>query len=292
MYNIRENLQLLWDFCIVAEELSISSAADKIYTSQSNLSKRMQTLENNLNIKLFISTNKGITLTSDGEKLYKDLTSKTLNNLISLNNVEDQTAFYGRIVIGTTRNIADNILAKYLSMYMKKYPNVEIKIITDNASNLNNFLLEHKIDVLIDYLPQINFTEKYDFVIKAFSEFKTCFACNNTYYDKIAKNIKSLNDLNNYNLIIPGSSRRRQMLDEVLQKNNVELSPQVEMPDSKLMADVVKNGNYIGYFIENEVEDYGLSKINLKEEMPVNAFGIVYSKDTINFNAMNFINLI
>ena len=54
MYNIRENLQLLWDFCIVAEELSISSAADKIYTSQSNLSKRM------LNVKAIIEKEKGI----------------------------------------------------------------------------------------------------------------------------------------------------------------------------------------------------------------------------------------
>ncbi len=74
------------------------------------------------------------------------------------------------------------------------------------------------------------------------------------------------------------------MLDEVLQKNNIVLKPKMQMPDSKLMYKIVQAKEFIGYFIENEIEDTDLVKLNLKEEMPVNSFGIVYSKKTIGLS--------
>lgn len=42
------------------------------------------------------------------------------------------------------------------------------------------------------------------------------------------------------------------MLDEVLQKTNITLNPIIEMPDSKLMAEFIKENDCIGYFIKEE----------------------------------------
>lgn len=288
MINTRDNIQIYYDFYIIVKEGNMTSAAEKLQITTSNLSKRITNLEEILNLKLLNRTNKGISLTSDGEQLFKRL-SLSFDSLDFDSSNVDET---GIIVIGTTRNIADNILADYLCKFYESHPKVEIRIITDSASNLNNYLLEHRIDVLIDYLPQINFTEKDGFEIKYFSEFKTCFACNKDFYRKNGGNIKSLHDFHNYDLIIPGSSRRRQMLDEVLQKNNIVLKPKMQMPDSKLMYKIVQAKDFIGYFIENEIEDTDLVKLNLKEEMPVNSFGIVYSKKTINKFAREFVELI
>ena len=52
--------------------------------------------------------------------------------------------------------IVPNKLLAYLVKFNTKYPKVKVRIITDSAVNLNNYLLEHKIDVLLDYLPNIN----------------------------------------------------------------------------------------------------------------------------------------
>ncbi len=82
------------------------------------------------------------------------------------------------------------------------------------------------------------------------------------------------------------------MLDEVLQRNNIKLNPTHLMPDSKLMADYIKENDYIGYFIEDEIKEYDLMKINLKEEMPINPIGIIYSKKSINHIARDFVNTI
>jgi len=285
---MRDNLPLLYDFYVVVKEDGITSAADKLMITPSNLSKRITVLEDNLRLKLLNRSNKGIELTADGKRLFKDLEVRFGG--FSLN-IEDND-ISGEIVIGTTRNISDYRLSECLRKYNEIYPNVEISLIIDNATNLNSYLTDHKIDVLIDYLPQINFTEKYDFETKAFGEFKTCFACNEDFYNKYGKDIKSLSDLNNYKLIIPGKSRRRQMLDEVLQSNDIVLKPIMKMPDSKLMIDIVSKNDYVGYFIEDEIENTNLVKLGLKEEMPTNSFGLVYLKHTINPLAKKFVELI
>lgn len=288
MNNMRDNLPLLYDFYVVVKEDGITSAADKLMITPSNLSKRITMLEDNLKLKLLNRSNKGIELTADGKRLFKDLEVRFGG--FSLN-IEDNN-ISGEIVIGTTRNISDYRLSECLRKYNEIYPNVEISLIIDNATNLNSYLTDHKIDVLIDYLPQINFTEKYDFETKAFGEFKTCFACNKDFYEKYGKDIKSLSDLNNYKLIIPGKSRRRQMLDEVLQSNDIVLKPIMKMPDSKLMIDIVSKNDYVGYFIEDEIENTNLVKLDLTEELPTNSFGLVYLKHTINPLAKKFVELI
>lgn len=284
MKNLRNNLPLLYDFYIVASYKSYSKAAQNNYVSQSNLSRSVKTLEEELNLKLINRNNKGLNLTKDGIHLYNELDK--VFSTFSLNN----DTITGVLAIGTTRNIADNKLIEYISLFNKKYPNVKIKIFTDSLTNLNEFFTSHKIDILIDYLPHDNYSDNNDIKKVQIDEFKTCFACSKTFKDK--DKIKSLKDLQNYNLVMPGNSRRKIFLDEILQKSNVELIPLVEMPDSKLMADFVINNDYIGYFIEEEVENYNLYKLNIKEELPINHIGMIYYKNQINSLTKMFIDLV
>jgi len=276
MHDLRNNLPMLYDFYIVAKAGSVSKAADENFVSQPNLSRSIKNLEGTLGLELIISNNKGIKLTSDGIELYKKLDDMFSN--ISKYNMDDVN-LTGTLAIGTTRNIADNRLSKYLLMFNKTYPNVKIKIFTDSASNLNTFLAQHKIDVLIDYLPNINFSESLNLEIKAIEEFNTCFACSEDFYERCGKNIRKLSELNDYNLLIPGSSRRKQMLDRVLQSNNIELNPIMEMQDS-------------GYFVEDEAEHYNLQKLNLDISLPTNSIGLIYRKNTLNKITKNFVEMV
>lgn len=289
-YTFRNNLPMFYDFYIVAKEGSYSKAAEKTLTSKSNFHRTIKALEESLNLQLFTKTNKGVKLTLDGEKLYKEL-DEMFNKKVFNVEAKDQE-LTGTIKIGTTRNISDYKLEKYLTDFIEKYPNVEIKILTDNASNLNKYLVNREIDILIDYLLHINYSEKFELDVKAIGNFDTCFACSKMFYEKNKNSINKLEDLKNYKLVIPGSSRRRQMLDEVLQSNNVELKPNIEMPDSKLMIDFINNNDFIGYFIEEELKNTDLVKISLKEQMPVNSIGMIYHKKTINSLAKRFVELV
>ena len=289
--DLSNNFNYYYHFFISAKEKSFSDAGRKHNISSSSLTRSVSKLEELLDLKLVKANNKGFELTLDGERLYKKMDQ--LFNSIELFTTKDLSDNLEVILtIGTTRNIADYILVPYLTKFIKNYPSVKVKIYTDSASNLNDYLINHKIDVLIDYLPHINYSEKFDLEVKPIAEYKTCFACSKSYYEKIKDKVYSLKDLNDYILVISGSSRRRQMLDEILQKNNIILTPTHLMPDSKLMADFIRDNDFIGYFIEDELKEYDLVKLELKEEMPTNPIGIIYPKKTINHVARDFVEVI
>ncbi|MBQ8901761.1 MAG: LysR family transcriptional regulator [Bacilli bacterium] len=281
MIDIRGNISYFYDFYQTAKSTSYNKAALNTYISQSSISRKMTKLESNLGIQLFLKTNKGISLTLEGERLYKIL-DEAFSKLDLLNKNLFNNNAVGTITIGSTRNIADYKIGKILSEFNKKYPNIKIKIFTDSASNLNDYLTKRSINVLIDYLPHINYSEKFEFEVKAIGEFNTCFACSKSFFEKYGNEIKSLKDLKKFKLVIPGNSRRRQMLDEVLQVNNIVLEPQVEMPDSKLMVDFISETDSIGYFVEDELENTNLVKLDLSEKMPTNPLGIIYPKNSIS----------
>ena len=289
--DLRGNFSYYYDFYISAKEKSYSEAGRKHNISQSSLSRSVQQLEKILDLKLLKTNNKGFDLTLDGERIYNKL-DKFFNSIVVFSADELSSNLDVVLTIGTTRNIADFVLSDYLSEFIKLYPSVKINIKTDSASNLNEYLVNHKIDVLIDYLPNINYSEKLDLEVKPITQYKTCFACSKTYYEKIKDKVKNLKDLINYDLVISGSSRRRQMLDEILQINGIELNPNYQMPDSKLMADFIKKNDFVGYFIEDEVKEYDLVKLELEEEMPINSIGIIYPKKTINHVAKDFVNIV
>ena len=58
------------------------------------------------------------------------------------------------------------------------------------------------------------------------------------------------------------------------------------------MADFVKENEYIGYFVKEEVETFDLVPLILDIEMPKNYIGMIYSKNTINLITKKFIELV
>ena len=281
--DLRNNLHLLYDFYIVVKANSFSDAAKNNYVSQSNLSRNIKKLEEIMNLKLLNTSNKGFELTNDGLMLYNKLD-------IMFSNVNSEEMSDITLTIGTTRNIADILLSKYILKFKEKFPNVKLKIIIDNAESLDIFLSKHKIDILIDYLPHINYNNSSDLKTEKIASFETSFACSINFIN--TEKIKTLKDLQDYKLIIPGFSRRKHFLNDLLQSQNIDLNPIMQLPDSKLMADLVKDTDYIGYFIKEEIRYYGLKEIKLKEKMPVNHIGIIYYKSYINNIAKEFIKIV
>ncbi|MBR3396462.1 MAG: LysR family transcriptional regulator [Lachnospiraceae bacterium] len=60
-------------FLRVAEYHNVTQVADSMYLSQSSVTRRIQKLEETLNLTLFTRSNRGLTLTEDGRMLYQEL---------------------------------------------------------------------------------------------------------------------------------------------------------------------------------------------------------------------------
>lgn len=83
-------LQELHMLVVLAEELNMRKAAERLFVSQPALSQRLQTIEKAWGTKIFLRSQKGLTVTPAGEKIIQfanDVTDrqekseKTLMNL-------------------------------------------------------------------------------------------------------------------------------------------------------------------------------------------------------------------
>lgn len=293
MYDLRNNFSFYYDFYIVAKEGGFNKAADVNYISQPTLSRNIKKLESDMNIVLFNRYTTGIELTKSGKKLYKTL--DTVFNLLKKSDITNNTEdFVEEIVIGTTNNIANILLKDKLLLFYNKYPHIKLKIVISDAKDLSKQLYNHDIDVLIDYLPFTVEKEKSLVFVENIGHFETCFACSKNFYSNNIEAYFSINDLSKYNLVLPGESRRRQILNEFFKSKKITINPIIEMPNNKLMKSIILNDFGIGYFLKEDVKaelGESLVEIKLNDDLPTNPVGIIYLKDYLDLKTMNFISL-
>lgn len=283
MYKSDINLNLYKTFYDVAKSGSISKAAKNSYTSQPAISKAIKKLEDELETQLFYRTLNGVDLTDKGQELLY-FVEKSYNNLLiaERNMLETENLSRGKLSIGMPSNIGSFYLFDKIMDFHKKYPKIEITIMTGSTSNLINLLDTHKVDFIIDTSP-INVMLDEGMKVSKLTEVNYCFAVKKgtTMFD--STQIRSLQDLASHQLIlpIPGTANRND-LDEVLKDNNVQIDNIINIHTSEMIISAIKKDLGVGYIIsnliENEVNSGELEILNIKEKLPTVEINIIYDK--------------
>lgn len=279
MYKSDINLNLYKIFYEVALSESISDASKKLFITQSAVSKAIKKLEEDLNTNLFYRNSKGVKLTEKGEELLFYV-EEAFNNLVTAERtmIESKTLNKGKISIGVPSQIGSFYIFEDITNFHKKYPNIEITIISKTTTQLLKLLERHEIDFIIDTSP-IN-TEIDNIIIQPLIEVKNCFVAKSDTSIDIDK-IKTIKDLANYPLVLPikGTDNRKQ-LDKVFEKNNVELNNVINIHTSEMIAGSIKKDLGIGYIIydviKDNVENGEFKIIDIKENLPKITINLVY----------------
>lgn len=292
MYKSNVNLNAYKIFYEVASSESISDASKKLFITQSAVSKAIKKLEEDLNTSLFYRNSKGVKLTDKGKQLLFYVT-EAFNNLITAERamIEDKSLSKGKISIGVPSQIGSFFIFKDIADFHKKYPNIEISIISKTTTQLLKLLEQHEIDFIIDTSP-IN-TSLDNIVIKPLKEVRNCFAAKyDTEFD--IDKIKSIKDLSNYPLVLPikGAYNRKQ-LDKILEKNNIKLNNVINIHTSEMIISSIKKDLGIGYIIydviEDDIKNSELKIINFDEELPKTEINLVYIKKYLTIAPKFFI---
>jgi len=130
----------------VAKNGSFTKASERCNVTQPTLSMQVQNLEEELKIKIFIRGTKPIQLTEVGKKLIEQ-GQVIVKEAIKMRDIVSYEKNYigGEFKLGIIPS-ASSIISLFINQFIKKYPNVNLKIEELNSANLIRKVLSGDID--------------------------------------------------------------------------------------------------------------------------------------------------
>ena len=139
-------------FVAVAEELSFTRAAQRLFTVQSTVSAAIRALEADLKTTLFDRSTRQVSLSAAGEALLPEAKA-ALEALDRARAVveETSTGLRGSVRIGTLARLGLLDLAELLGAFYQRYPLVEIQVTTSptGSSGLADDVRHGRLDVAL-----------------------------------------------------------------------------------------------------------------------------------------------
>ncbi|MGI5962190.1 MAG: LysR family transcriptional regulator [Lawsonibacter sp.] len=140
-------------FLMVAEELNITRASERLYISQQSLSNHISNMERELNVKLFTRSPK-LALTYAGDQLVQTATQILDQYSQFLNKVGDINRHYlGVLRVGISHTCGLALLPEVLPRFREEFPMVEFSLFEGNSNQLEDELSHGRVDLIICFQP-------------------------------------------------------------------------------------------------------------------------------------------
>ena len=134
----------------IADEKSITRAAQKLFLTQPSLSHCIAGIEKQLGTRLFRRTSSGLVLTYAGEKYYR-MACEVLRVYAAFESeiIEESELLRGRITLGITNYLGCDLLPRILPRFHREHPGIELRIVEETTDELEKSLLSGRLDFAI-----------------------------------------------------------------------------------------------------------------------------------------------
>ena len=262
-------LELYRVFQEVARMGNISAAAQNLFISQSAVSQSIKQLEEQLQVRLFSRSTRGVVLTSEG-KLLLDYVSHGLG-LIQCGEeklAQSRQLLTGELIIGASDTVTSQFLLPHLDSFHKKYPNIHIQIISGRSHKVLGLLRSGKVDVAFASSPSED-------------EGLSCVPCFATHSCFVAaadypcdfERAYSMQELAALPLILlERKASSRVYLEKYFLAHGVSLSPEIELGARSLLVDLARIGFGVAgvtrEFVTAELESGAIRELKTNFEIP------------------------
>ena len=140
-------------FVSIVHHQTISAAADVLFVSQSTISHRIQILEQELGVKLFIRDRgfKKLELTEEGKNFYP-LAQQWLELNSSMYQVISSHSL-GKVHIGSTDSMNQFLLSPLITQIQDDLPNLQMQFVTYHSREIYNKLTSRQLDIGFAFYP-------------------------------------------------------------------------------------------------------------------------------------------
>lgn len=271
------NYELYKVFYYVAKTLSFSEAAGELFISQSAVSQSIKVLEKRLNQVLFVRSTKKVSLTKEGELLFKHI-EPAINLIVRGENqlLEKFKGAESQLRIGASDTICRYFLVPYLNQFHQKYPEVHIKVTNGTSLQCVDLLENNDVDLIVVNTPNSKLTNLMN--VRSVLDFKDVFVAKEGEYNFGDEPI-TLAKLQQYPiLMLDKHSTTSEFLHKIFLQNSLELVPEIELSSNDLLIDLAKIGLGIAFVPDFCVGEHSdLIKIETTEEMPTRTLVVAYN---------------
>ncbi len=278
---MENHLNLYHIFYMVAKCGNISTAAQRLYISQPAVSKSILRLEETLDAALFVRSSRGVTLTMQGEILFRQVEKA----FASIRQGEEQLRRagelgIGRLSIGVSTTLCRYVLLPYLKAFIHQNPHIQISISCQSSNQTIRALENGEIDVgLIGESAGIGRLSFFPIM-----EIQDIFVATKSYLENLKKRM-NLARLGNPESIYPQATLilldkdnlTRQYVDRYLDQDMIGYDRLIEVTTMDLLIEFAKIdlgiACVISDFVKTELAEGTLIRLPSPVDLPARKIG-------------------
>lgn len=281
-------------FYYVAKYRNFTKAARVLGNSQPNITRAMNCLEQQVHATLFIRTNRGVQLTSEGEELY-NYVSAAMAQIFAAEEAlsENDGLLHGNIVIGTSETALNIFLVDQLKSFHQSYPGIRLKIYNYSTPQALEAVRSGKVDFAVVSTPV---ETAGPLKVTSLASFQDILVGGRTF-EHLTSRAVSLSELKEYSLMGLGQETMTyKFYNRFFMTHGQEFAPDIEVATTDQILLMVKSDLGLAFVPEpmtrESLKKEEIVTIQLQEKIPIREICLVYDyQHPLNSAARQFVTM-
>ena len=267
-------------FLQVAKFKSFSRAAEQLGYTQAAVTIQIKNLENELGVHLFDRIGKQTLLTHQGRIFYNyasNITREISQAKDALSNPDELT---GKLCLGTIESVCASVFPVLLREYHRRYPKVNIKIVTDSPEILLHMMDKNTLDIVY-FLDKPVYNTKWVKVLEKPEEVFFVSSSENPLSKRRELNLDEV--ICQPFISTEKDASYRLLLEELFAEKGYELHPFLETGNTEFIINQLRHNLGVsflpGFIVKKDLDEGRLSRLDVRDFHLQVCRQIVYHKD-------------